>query len=101
MRTQSVYFTLKDSSPDAVRALVADCHASLSGHPGIRFFGAGTRSPDLVSPANDLDFHVALQVVFEDEASHRDYQVSTEHLEFIARNRGNWAAARIFNADID
>ena len=95
-----VYFTLKDRSPAAVERLVADCRHFLSDHPGIVFFAVGTLVPDLTRPVNQVDFDVALQVVFADRKSHDDYQVHPRHVQFIEKNKPNWDKVRVFDANV-
>ena len=95
-----VYFTLKDSSEVATQQLVTSCKEHLSGHPGIVFFAAGSRVPDLQRPVNDGDFHVALQLVFESREAHDTYQDHQRHQTFIEMNKDNWAQVRVFDADL-
>ncbi len=95
-----VYFTLKDSSEEAIQRLIASSKEFLSGHPGTVFFAVGTRTPDLVREVNDKEFHVAIQLVFESRQAQDDYQVHERHKKFITTNSGNWAKARVFDADL-
>jgi hypothetical protein len=95
-----VYFTLKDKSPAAIENMVAACQKYLTGHPGTVFFAAGTLIPDLARPVNQLDFDVALQVVFQDRAAHDAYQVHPRHLQFIEENKPGWERVRVFDADV-
>ena len=95
-----VYFTLKDKSPAAVEKMVAACQKYLTGHSGTVFFAAGTLIPDLARPVNQLDFDVALQVVFQDRAAHDAYQVHPRHLQFIEENKPGWERVRVFDADV-
>lgn len=94
----NVFFALKDSSPAAIETLIADCWTYLSGHPGEAFFAAGPPVADLARPVNVRDFHVALLVVFANRQAHDDYQTAPRHLDFIARNRENWASVRVFDS---
>ena len=96
-----VYFTLKDRSEAAITKLVSDCKTYLSGHPGTKFFAAGTLVPDLTRPVNQTDFDVALHVVFESRAAHDAYQTHPRHLEFISTNKPNWDKVRVFDAYVD
>ena len=96
----SVYFTLKDRSPEAVDGLLAACNKYLSDHEGVIFFGAGRLVADLERPVNDRDFDVALQVMFVDRAAHDRYQTHERHLAFIAENKATWARVRVFDADL-
>lgn len=100
MLAHMVYFTLRDGSPAAIDKQVAACRTLLSGHPGTRFFAVGTVCHELTREVNDRDFHVALQMVFEDKASHDRYQVDARHQQFIAENRANWAKVRVFDAEV-
>jgi hypothetical protein len=95
-----VYFTLKDKSPAAIENMVAACKKYLTGHPGTVFFAAGTLIPDLARPVNQLDFDVALQVVFDSRASHDAYQVNPRHVQFIEENKAGWERVRVFDADV-
>jgi hypothetical protein len=94
-----VYFTLKDASPAAQEKLVSDCHRYLKGAPGVVFFAAGTRVVDLTRGVNVQDFHVGLHMAFESRKTHDDYQVSENHLKFIAENKDNWAQVRVFDCN--
>jgi hypothetical protein len=93
-----VYFTLKDKSPATVEKMVEACKKYLTGHPGTVFFAAGTLVPDLTRPVNQLDFDVALQVVFDSREAHDAYQVHPRHLQFIEENKPGWERVRVFDA---
>ena len=94
-----VYFTLKDASAAAQQKLVDDCHRDLKSAPGILYFAAGTRVPDLTRPVNVQDFHVGLHVIFESRKAHDDYQTSEAHVRFLAEHRDNWAQVRVFDCN--
>jgi hypothetical protein len=94
-----VYFTLKDSSDAAQQKLVDDCYRDLKPAPGILYFAAGKRVPDLTRPVNVQDFHVGLHVVFESRKAHDDYQTSEAHLRFLAKHRDSWAQVRVFDCN--
>ena len=100
MLAHTVFFTLKDSSSDAVDRLVGACRRYLSGHPGTAFFAVGELNADLAREVNDRDFHVALHVVFENKAAHDAYQVDEMHGRFIEENKDNWARVRVFDSDV-
>jgi hypothetical protein len=95
-----VYFTLKDRSPAAIDRMLQACRTYLTGHPGTVLFAVGTVTPDLNRPVNQLDFDVALQLVFETRAAHDAYQVAPRHLQFIEENKANWERVRVFDADV-
>jgi len=98
MLLHDVYFTLNDPTDDAKQAMIAASQALLTDHPGTVFFGVGTLEESLNRPVNDLDFHIALHVVFEDKAAHDVYQVSDRHQQFIAENKDRWAQVRVFDS---
>jgi hypothetical protein len=95
-----VYFTLKDRSPANAEQLVEACRKYLTGHPGTVFFAAGTLVPDLTRPVNQLDFDVALQLVFESREAHDAYQQHPRHLQFIEENKPTWDRVRVFDANV-
>lgn len=101
MLAHDVFFSLNDTSPEAVDKLVRSCHANLKGHPGVVFYAAGVLAEDCQRDVNDRDFQVALQLVFEDKAAHDEYQVSESHQQFIAENKSNWSQVRIFDAYVE
>ena len=78
--------------------LVTACKKHLSGHPGEVFFAAGTLCEDLKREVNDIDFDVALHIVFKDKAAHDQYQVAPRHDKFIAENKENWKKVRVFDS---
>ncbi len=99
MLVHSVFFTLKDASDAACQELVEACNRHLSGHAGVRFFGAGRLAAQYDRPVNDRAYHVALTLVFETAEDHDRYQVSERHQAFIAANRANWEKVRVFDAE--
>ena len=93
-----VYFTLKDSGPEARQALVEACRKYLSGHPGTVFFAAGQRDEAKTRDVNDTSFDVSLHVYFESEEAHTAYQEDPRHLEFIEKMKDNWESVRVFDS---
>lgn len=93
-----VYFTLKDSSPTAIEALIAACDKYLSGHDGVLYYSAGPLVADLTREVNQRDWDVALHVVFDSRAAHDAYQVAPRHQQFIDENKPTWAKVRVFDA---
>lgn len=98
MISHDVYFTLKDKSPESKAKLVALCKKHLTGHDGTVFFAAGVLADDLKRDVNDLDFDVALHIVFADKAAHDKYQTAPRHLEFIKEGKDGWAKVRVFDS---
>jgi len=96
--SHSVYFTLQEQTPEKRDQLVAACHQYLTQHPGTIHFSVGTRATDYNRPVNDLEFDVALVMVFASEADHQQYQVSERHQQFIGENQASWSQVRVFDA---
>lgn len=94
----NVYFTLKDGSPENIRALKDACHKYLKGHEGELYFAAGPVVEELSRPVNQKDFHICLCVAFKDKAAHDVYQTEPRHLQFIAENKETWASVRVFDS---
>ena len=60
-----------------------------------------TRPRELDRPVNDVDFDVALHIVFPDLAHHDLYQVAPRHMKFVEENQGDWAKVRVFDSVVD
>ena len=101
MLAHNVYFALNDNSPEAVDCLVGACKKYLCDHPGFVFFAVGRLNPELAREVNDRDFDVALQVVFDNKASHDAYQEAPDHLSFIEEQKANWGNVRVFDSDME
>ena len=94
----NVYFSLHEGTEEARARLVRSCQEYLSDHPGIVLFACGILAEDLRREVNDLDFDVALHVLFRDQAAHDNYQVSEQHQQFIAENKHTWKKVRVFDS---
>src|SRR4051812_7595717 len=90
MIVHNVYFALKDNSPAAQAKLVAACNKYLSGHPDTVYYSAGVLARDLKREVNDVDWDVALHLVFKNKAAHDKYQDAERHKKFIEENKDNW-----------
>lgn len=96
----SVFFTLKDKSPAAREHLIADCYRELASIDGITSFYAAARDEGLARDANDVEFDVALTVVFRDRKAHDDYLPDERHQRFVAEHKDGWAKVRIFDSRV-
>ena len=96
-----VYFSLHDASAAARARLIASAHELLSGHDGVLHFSVGTLAEGLERPVNVRDFEISLHVVFEHMAAHDRYQTHPRHLRFMAENRSNWKAVRVFDSNVE
>lgn len=101
MLAHNVYFRLKDRSEAARESLLAACRRFLTDQPGVVFFACGTLAEDLTREVNDLDFDVALHLVFASRADHDAYQEDPRHKQFIAECRENWEKVRIFDSIVE
>ena len=93
-----VFFTLKSSSDEGRKALVAACDKYLSGHDGTVFYSSGVRAEEFDRDVNDRDYDVALHLVFENKAAHDTYQTHPRHLKFIEENKESWSKVRVFDS---
>ena len=96
--THSVFFELKNDDAASVQALVEGCYEYLAPHDGIVYFSAGARHTDYQREVNDLDFDVALTIVFENTDAQDAYQVTEPHLQFIDEFNENWESVRVFDS---
>jgi len=101
MLAHNVYFLLKDNSTTAKEKLQAACRKYLTGHAGTIFFACGTLAQELRREVNDRDFDVTLHVIFQDQASHDQYQAAARHQQFIADNKENWKRVRVFDSIVE
>ena len=99
--SHDVYFSLKDPSPVAKDALVLACKKYLSKHEGEVFFATGKRVESLKRDVNDVEFDVALHIVFKDMASYEKYAVAKRHQQFIDENKDNWKKVRVFDSIVE
>jgi hypothetical protein len=100
MVVHSVYFSLKDNTPEAKKKLVESCKKYLTKHEGEVYFAAGTLAEEFDRPVNDRDFDVALLIIFKDKAAHDKYQEADRHQKFIDENKDNWKKVRVFDAAV-
>ncbi|QDT11866.1 Dabb family protein [Planctomycetes bacterium K23_9] len=94
-----VFFILKDRSQANIDSLIADCKTYLDKHDGVVDFSVGSRVKDLNREVNG-DFDVSLHVIFQDRATHDVYQTAPRHLEFIERQKDNWASVQVLDSNL-
>jgi hypothetical protein len=94
----NVFFTLKESTPEGRKKLVAACKKYLSKHEGEVYFAAGPIADEYKREVNDRDFDVALTIVFKNAKAHDQYQDAKRHLQFIAENKAAWKKVRVFDS---
>ena len=95
-----VYFTLKDRSAANVQKMLEACRKYLTNHPGTEFFAVGTLVPDLTRPVNQLDFDMALQMVFEAAPPTTPIRSTRGTWSSSKRTRPNWERVRVFDANL-
>ncbi len=95
-----VFFSLNDASLAARAELVDGCHKYLAPIPGIVFYAAGTLADEMQRDVNDLQFDVALHVIFTDRAAHDAYSEAPAHQEFIDKFQSNWKQVRVFDSHV-
>ena len=62
------------------------------------FFSLKDATAENKKTLNDLNFDVALHIVFNDKASQDKYQDAPRHLEFIEKNKSLWKSVRVFDS---
>lgn len=100
MHAHNVYFSLNVKSEETIVAFMDDCKTYLAVQPGIISFVCGVLETALDRPVNDRDFDVSLHVVFDSKAAHDAYQVAPLHDEFVAKQKDNWKAVRVFDTAV-
>lgn len=101
MLSHNVFFSLHDNSPEARAKLIQSVKMHLTAHAGLMFLAVGELAADMNRPVNDMDFDVALHLVFSDHAHHDIYQAAPRHLKFMKESKGNWAKVRVFDSIVD
>jgi heme-degrading monooxygenase HmoA len=100
MHAHNVYFSLHDRSSAAIEKFISDSKLYLAVITGIRSFACGVLEMELDREVNDRDFDISLHVVFESKEAHDAYQNAPSHNEFVARNKENFAAVRVFDSAV-
>lgn len=101
MIAHNVYFSLHDPSAESKTKLITSARTHLTGHAGVLFFAVGERADEFSRPVNDLDYDVALHIVFADKASHDIYQEAPRHHKFIEESKDGWAKVRVFDSNVE
>jgi hypothetical protein len=91
MLAHNVFFSLHDKSPEAKAKVINSAKTHLTGHPGILFFAVGERALEMTRPVNDLDFDVALHIVFASQAEHDLYQDAPQFYRGVQGGMGEGA----------
>lgn len=97
MFIHTVYFWLKENTPDAAKQqLIDDCYKYLKAVPTVKQLWSG---PPAMTPRDVVDntYGVGLTVVLDDEPGHDLYQKHALHMEFIARNRDYWKRVQVYD----
>jgi hypothetical protein len=95
-----VFFTLKESNEANRKRVVDACKRYLDEHQGVVYFSVGTLNPELKREVNDVEYDVALHLVFKDKAAHDRYQDHPRHLAFIDECKSLWSKVRVFDSDV-
>jgi hypothetical protein len=101
MIAHNVFFKLTDNSPEAKAKMVHSAKTHLTAHAGVLFFAVGELAKELNRPVNDMDFDIALHIVFPDQAHHDLYQEAPRHKKFIEECQPNWGKVRVFDSIVD
>lgn len=97
MFVHTVFFWMKPGVSDADRRqLVSDCLELLGKVPTVKQIWAG-RPAQTPREVVDNSYDVGLTVILADKASHDVYQEHPLHLDFIKRNKQNWARVQVYD----
>lgn len=97
MFVHTVFFWMKPGVSDADRRqLVSDCLEFLGKVPTVKQIWAG-RPAQTPREVVDNSYDVGLTVILPDKAAHEVYQEHPLHLEFIKRNKQNWARVQVYD----
>jgi hypothetical protein len=97
----NVFFTLRDRSPAAADALVADCRKYLTVQKGIVYFACGKLEPELTRDVNVRNWDVGLHIIFIDRAAHDAYQDDPTHVAFVEKNKASWSRVQVFDSLVE
>ena len=96
----TVFFTLKERTPQARAAFIESCRKYLTGHEGAVYFAVGTVAPEVEENVGVSDFDVALHVIFASKAAEGKYLVHPRHKQFVEENKGAWSKVRVFDTNV-
>jgi len=94
----SVYFSLREDTPERRMQLIRGCYENLLAIDGVEALSAGPRDESLTREANDQDYAVALTIVFRDRAALDRYLPDARHLRLIETQKDNLAKVRVFDS---
>jgi hypothetical protein len=84
MFSHVVIFWTDPAQPNAVEELVAGANQYLKNIPGLVFFHVGKMAGSH-RPVVDQSYQVALNTVFSSKQAQDDYQVHSQHIEFVEK----------------
>ena len=94
----TTYFALQDHSPEARSVFIKICKQYLSKHPGQIKFLIGPRNDFIKRDVSDLDFDVAMGILFKNVKAYDKYQKAKRHLEFIKKTENIPNTRRVFDS---
>jgi hypothetical protein len=94
----TVYFSLTDKSAQVCDQFIEICQHFLIGHPGQSNFLIGPRNHKIDRNVSDLNFDVAMTMVFDTFEDYEAYQTSARHDEFVEKISGMPHTVRVFDS---
>lgn len=91
-----VFFTLKDSSPEACDSL-ADACLQLAEIPGVLHLTAGVRDASQQRAVNRQDYHVGLHVEFDSAEAYAAYGPHPVHQGLVEAFKANFESVEVFD----
>jgi len=78
----TVYFNLQDHSPQSRAHFIKLCFDLLAGHEGELKFILGHRNDDIHRDVSDINYDVAMTIVFDSLEHYKAYDQSPRHDRF-------------------
>jgi hypothetical protein len=94
----TVYFSLADNAADVCDQFIEICRDFLTGHPGQSGFLIGPRNHAIDRDVSDLNFDVAMSMVFDSSQACDAYHVSARHDEFVEKIKSTPHTVRVFDS---
>jgi hypothetical protein len=94
----STYFKLSSPSEAVNHRFIEACKKYLSGHPGQKYFFVGPRDEDITRDVSDLNFDIAMTIIFKSVEDYNDYQLDPKHQQFIKETDVYPNTRRVFDS---
>jgi hypothetical protein len=94
----TVYFSLDDHSASSCESFIEICRKYLADHPGALHFFIGPRNDSIQRNVSDLNYDVAMTIIFDTFHAYEAYHVSPRHDEFVEQLSRIPNSVRVFDS---